>query len=110
MVKLIHLNCFVSLIIGKQNHSPTFPFAWTNVDKKHLQNHKGKPHTQETCDEIRFLTMADYEENIVNHTVKSGNQNMAETGKQFGSIVGHNLCPLNDIFKYIPPPMHYGTN
>ena len=45
--------------------------------------------------------MADYEENIVNHTVKSGNKNMAETGKQFGSIVGLVPQKLETLYEEI---------
>ena len=50
--------------------------------------------------------MKDFEINIAHHTVQSGGHEMSKTGKNHGSIVAHNLCPLSDIFKYIPPVMH----
>ena len=98
--------CAINCLIGKQNHSSIFPCAWTNVDKNHLQNHKNKAHTEVECEDIRFVSMKDFEINIAHHTVQRGGHDMSKTGKNHGSIVAHNLCPLSDIFKYIPLVMH----
>ena len=50
--------------VGKQNHSESFPCAWTNVSKDHLnsENHKGKHHTSDICNSISFLTKNDYDD------------------------------------------------
>ena len=29
-----------------------------------------------------------------------------KTGNQYGNVIGENLLPLEDIFRYIPPLMH----
>ena len=50
--------------------------------------------------------MKDFEINIAHHTFQRGSLDMSKTGKNHGSIVAHNLCPLSDIFKYISPVMH----
>ena len=34
--------CALNCLVGKQNHSSTYPCAWTSVSKDHLQNHSGK--------------------------------------------------------------------
>ena len=105
--------CALNNIIGKQNHSSRFPCAWTNVTKDHLHtdNHNQIAHTKDTCKEIRFLDMkADYETNFTHHAVKKGDKNMAKSGKDFGSIVGTNLFPLANVFRYIPPLMHLGKS
>ena len=105
--------CALNNIIGKQNHSSRFPCAWTNVTKDHLHtdNHNQIAHTKDTCKDIRFLDMkADYETNFTHHAVKKGDKNMAKSGKDFGSIVGTNLFPLANVFRYIPPLMHLGKS
>ena len=35
--------CALNCLVGKQNHSSSYPCAWTSVSKDHLQNHSGKP-------------------------------------------------------------------
>ena len=64
--------CALNNLIGKQNHSSTFPDAWTNVTRDHLQNHKHKNHTPSSCDSINFLSLKDYDKNLTHHTVHSG--------------------------------------
>ena len=68
MFDLCALNC----IVGKQNHSATFPDVWTNVTLKHLQNHKMMPHTPRHCKDIYFLSMNDYDTNITHHSQETG--------------------------------------
>ena len=68
MFDLCALNC----IVGKQNHSATFPDVWTNVTLKHLQNHKMMPHTPRHCPDIYFLSMNDYDTNITHHSQETG--------------------------------------
>lgn len=48
--------CALNCLIGKQNHSATYPCAWTNVTKDHLnsENHSGIPHTSNNCKNIIF--------------------------------------------------------
>ena len=43
--------CALNCILGKQNHSSTYPDAWTDVTKAHLSyaKHNGTPHTKESC-------------------------------------------------------------
>ena len=98
----------LNTIVGKQNHSASFPCAWTNVSREHLnsEKHKHKDHTAEECKSIRFLTVEDYEIMITHHAVQTGNKEMAKTGKNFGSIVGNNLMPLVSVTRYVPPLMH----
>jgi hypothetical protein len=98
----------LNTIVGKQNHSASFPCAWTNVSREHLnsEKHKDKDHTAEECKSIRFLTVEDYEIMITHHAVQTGNKEMAKTGKNFGSIVGNNLMPLVSVTRYVPPLMH----
>ena len=38
--------CALNKILGKQNHSATYPDAWTDVTKVHLsyESHKDTPH------------------------------------------------------------------
>ena len=91
------LNC----LIGKQNHSATFPCAWTNVSKDHLSSniHSCMEHTMKMCTDIKFLNIYnDYEVNIAKHVVNSKGKNMTKTGKEFGSIISNNLVPMKDIF------------
>ena len=68
MFDLCALNC----IIGKQNHSSTFPDAWTNVRLNHLQNHKNKIHTPSECNDIDFLSLKEIYKNLTNHSVETG--------------------------------------
>ena len=98
----------VNTIVGKQNHSSSFPCAWTDVSKDHLssEKHKDKSHTLENCKSISFLTMKDYETNLTHHAVQTGNKQMAETGKQYGSVVANSLLPFKSMTRYIPPLMH----
>ena len=98
----------LNTIVGKQNHSSSFPCAWTNVSKDHLKSdkHKHKYHTAEDCKSISFLTNEDYETMITNHVVKGKNKEMAKSGKDFGSIVAINLMPFKTMSRYIPPLMH----
>jgi len=126
--------CALNCIIGKQNHSATYPDAWTNVSLDHLRNHKGKPHTPTECKDIQFLSLSDMYKNLTHHSVESGENNSLNfkcalcyylfefckkylyyfflsgrqraTGKDFGSVVAGNLLPLKDIFHYILPVMH----
>ena len=93
----------LNTIVGKQNHSASFPCAWTNVSRDHLnsEKHKHKDHTSENCKSIRFLTMEDYEIMITHHAVQTGNKDMAKTGKEFGSIVASNLMPFDDVTRYV---------
>ena len=106
-----NLVCLIWLLytlVGKQNHSASFPCAWTNVSRDHLnsEKHKHKDHTSENCKSIRFLTMEDYEIMITHHAVQTGNKDIAKTGKEFGSIVASNLMPFDDVTRYVPPLMH----
>ena len=98
----------LNTIVGKQNHSATFPCAWTNVSRDHLnsEKHKHKDHTSENCTSIKFLSNKDYETKIAKHAVKTGGKEMAKTGKNFGSIVAYNLMPFENMFRYVPPLMH----
>ena len=101
--------CALNNLLGKQNHSSRFPCAWTNVSKDHLnsENHSQKVHSEAACKDIRFLDMeGDYEKNFTHHAVQKGDKDMAKSGKDFGSIVGTNLLPLINVFRYIPPVMH----
>ena len=100
--------CALNSIIGKQNHSATYPCAWTNVSKDHLQanNHAGKDHTEKDCEDVRFLNTQDYDTNLTHHFVKQGGKSAAKAGKEAGSIIATNLCPLKDMSRYIPPLMH----
>ena len=96
--------CALNAIIGKQNHSATYFDAWTNVSLNHIQNHNGKHHTPSNCPDISFLSLSDFDTNITLHTVKTGAARAS--GRLFGSVVGQNLLPLENIFRYIPPLMH----
>jgi hypothetical protein len=101
--------CALNCLIGKQNHSATFPCGWTNVSRDHLQpgNHANKPHTPANCKDIQFLSMQDdYEANIAHNAVSCGDKNTSKSGKSFGSVVANNLIPFIDIYRYIPPLMH----
>ena len=55
--------CALNCILGKQNHSSTYPDAWTDVTKAHLSyaKHKGTPHTKESCKDINFVSLQDLE-------------------------------------------------
>ena len=55
--------CALNNVLGKQNHSATYPDAWTDVTKAHLSydSHKGTPHTPETCKNVNFVTLEDLE-------------------------------------------------
>ena len=64
--------CCLNTLIGKQSHSATFPDAWTDVTREHLQNHKHKDHTPNQCKSINFLSLKDYDKNVTHHSVQSG--------------------------------------
>ena len=98
--------CALNCLIGKQNHSSTFPCAWTNVSKDHLHKHAGREHIPSECPDIAFLSMADYEKNVTHHMVGKEGKTSAKAGKDYGSVVGVNLFPLENIFRYLPPLMH----
>ena len=95
-------------IVGKQNHSSTFPCAWTNVSKDHLSSefHKGKPHISSECSDIRFLNQQDYETNLTHHFVRQEGKKSTKNVKETGSVVASNILPLKNIFRYVPPLMH----
>jgi hypothetical protein len=98
----------LNTIVGKQNHSSSYPCAWTNVLKEHLnsKNHKNKSHTLSNCKCIEFLTIKDLESQLTHHAVETGGSKMADTGKYFGSIVANNLLPFTNTSRYVPPLMH----
>ena len=52
--------CALNCLVGKQNHSSTYPCAWTSVSKEHLQKHSGKEHIPSKCKDIEFLSVEDY--------------------------------------------------
>ena len=83
---------FFDSFIGKQNHSATYPCAWTNVSKDHLQNHSGKDHSPSHCRDVTFLKIEDYEKMLTLHFVEQGGKTSAKTGKDFGSVVATNLA------------------
>ena len=94
--------CALNCLMGKQNHSSTFPCAWTNVSKDHLQNHAGKAHSQSECPNVAFLNMEDYERNLTHHLVAQEGKTSAKSGKEFGSVTGNeaNLIPPVDLVNY----------
>ena len=98
----------LNLLLGKQNHSSTFPCAWTDVQKQHLKasNHKHIEHTESNCKDITFLSLKNYEEYFTKHAYNHEKKDLSKTGKHFGSVVGHNLLPLKSIKNYVPPIMH----
>ena len=96
--------CALNTILGKQNHSATFFDAWTDCTLEHLRNHSGRIHSSETCKEIKFLTLEDLEHHLTNHSLNSLPQR--KTGRHHGNVIGENLIPLNNIFRYVPPLMH----
>ena len=101
--------CALNSVLGKQNHSATFPDAWTDVSKDHLslKSHNGTPHTPETCSGIRFMNLEDLASNYTQHTVKAGQPSgLNKTGRDFGSVIHHNLLPIEDLFRCIPPLLH----
>ena len=101
--------CALNCVLGKQNHSATYPDAWTDVTKAHLSyaQHKDTPHTKESCKDINFVSLQDLETLFTNHAVKTGKTSgMNKTGKDFGSVINQNLIPLQDIFRFVPPLLH----
>ena len=96
--------CALNAILGKQNHSSTYFDLWTNVTLEHIRKHKNKPHTPRHCPNIEFLNLGHYTKNLANHVVNTGGK--SSTGKHYGSVVGNNLIPLKNIFRYISPLMH----
>ena len=98
--------CALNCLLGKQNHSSTNPCAWTNIAKDHLQNHAGKEHIPSECQDVKFLSIDEYERNLTHHIVGQKGKTSAKSGKDFGSITGTNLFPLENIFRYLPPLMH----
>ena len=98
--------CALNCLIGKQNHSSANPCAWTNVAKDHLQNHAGKEHIPSECQDVKFLSIDEYERNVTHHIVGQEGKTSAKSGKDFGSVTGMNLFPLENIFRYLPPLMH----
>ena len=96
--------CALNTILGKQNHSATYFDAWTDCTLKHIRNHSGHIHTTSSCKDIKFLSLKDIETNLTNHSLNSMPQR--KTGNQYGNVIGENLLPLENIFRYIPPLMH----
>ena len=96
--------CALNTILGKQNHSATFFDAWTDCTLEHLRNHSGHIHTSETCKEIKFLSLEDLEYHLTQHSLN--NLPQRKTGRLHGNVIGENLLPLDNIFRYIPPLMH----
>ena len=97
--------CALNCILGKQNHSSTFFDAWTDCTTEHIRNHSGRSHTPALCaKEIHFLSLKKLEEHLTNHSLESIPNR--KTGNQYGNVVGENLLPLKDIFRYITPLMH----
>ena len=104
--------CALNCIVGKQNHSASFPCAWTNVSKEHLQseNHTGNDHTEKDCKDVRFLSIQEYETNLTHHLVRQEGKSVSKSGKEAGSIIATNLCPLKDMSTYIPPLLNACCN
>ena len=101
--------CALNNVRGKQNHSATFPDAWTDVTKTHLsyETHKGTPHTPETCKNVKFVSLEELEKHFTHHAVETGKTSgMNKTGKDFCSVINQNLIPLKDIFRFVPPLLH----
>ena len=95
-------------MIGKQNHSATFPNAWTDFIKKHLsiEAHKGTPHKPETCMNVKFVSLDELEKHFTHHTVETGKTSGMKTGEDFCSVINQNLITLKDIFRFVPPILH----
>ena len=101
--------CALNNALGKQNHSATYPDTWTNVKKEHLsfEAHKGKPHTPNDCKDIKFVSLADFDQSFAHHAVHTGKtSDMNKTGREFYSVVNQNLIPLEDMFRFVPPLLH----
>jgi len=97
--------CALNCILGKQSHSSTFFDAWTDCTTEHIQNHSGRILTSASCGkEINFLSLDLLDMHLTNHSLE-GLPNR-KTGNQYGNVVGENLLPLKDIFRYISPLMH----
>ena len=79
-----------------------------HVSKEHLQseNHTGNDHTEKDCKDVRFLSIQEYETNLTHHLVRQEGKSVSKSGKEAGSIIATNLCPLKDMSRYIPPLMH----
>ena len=96
--------CALNAILGKQNHSATFFDAWTDCTLDHIRNHSGRKHTTSTCKNIKFQSLEDLEKHLTNHSLNSIPQR--KTGNKHGNVIGENLLPLDNMFRYIPPLMH----
>ena len=96
--------CALNTILGKQNHSATFFDAWTNCTLEHIRNHSGHQHTSKSCKDIKFLNLKELEQNLTQHSLNHLPQR--KTGHLHGNVIGENLLPLANIFRYIPPLMH----
>ena len=93
--------CALNNILGKQNHSATYPDAWTDVTKVHLsyESHKDTPHTPMTFKNVNFEDLEYLEGLFTNHAVNTGKTSgMNKTGKEFGSVIHQNLVPLTNVF------------
>ena len=96
--------CALNIILGKQNHSATFFDAWPDCTLEHLRKHSGHIHTSEACKEIKFLSLEDLEHHLTQHSLN--NLPQRKTGRLHGNVIGENLLPLDNIFRYLPPLMH----
>ena len=104
--------CALNNILGKQNHSATYPDAWADVTKVHLtyESHKDTPHTPMTFKNVNFEDLEYLERLFTNHAVNTGKTSgMNKTGKEFGSVIHQNLVPLTNIFRFVPPLLHIVT-
>ena len=53
------------------------------------------------------MNLEDLASNYTQHTVKAGQPSgLNKTGRNFGSVIHHNLLPINDLFRFIPPLLH----
>ena len=96
--------CALNTILGKQNHSATYFDAWTDCTLDHIRKHSGHKHTTSTCKDIKFLSLDAIDNYLTHHSLNSLPQR--KTGNLYGNVIGENLLPLNNIFRYIPPLMH----
>ena len=99
----------LDLLLGHQGSGARYPSVKDEVERVHLREHGGVPHTPETCplvprtvDEIREHHVA----NVVDDRMDGNDREMAARGKLHKSIASSPVFPISSLGNVVPPVLH----
>ena len=99
---------FLSDTLGHQGQASAFPSPLDLVERNHLKNHSGTPHSRKYWgNNITMRTIEDYKmnycENICDNRL---NENLRKHGKDHNSVINDMLFPISTLENVVPAILH----